>query len=117
LPASDASFNAVIISRLFIILSEPERVISKFHRVLRTGGRLFAAEPRSALRAAVPLRAMRLLAGLEALFAGRVRDYREPDGVCVLSGGEFGELVGSQAWRAMRCWQDLWYQYAVCEKR
>jgi hypothetical protein len=41
----------------------------------------------------VPLAAMRLLAGLEALFAGRIRDYREPDGVCVLSGGEFGDLV------------------------
>jgi hypothetical protein len=38
---------------------------------------------------------MRLLAGLEALFAGRVRDYREPDGVCVLTGGEFGDLVES----------------------
>jgi arsenite methyltransferase len=106
----------VVISRLFVILPEPERVISEAHRVLKPGGRLFVAEPRSALRAAVPLRAMRLLAGLEALFAGRIHDYREPDGVCVLSGGEFGDLVGSQAWGAVRCWQDLWYQYAACEK-
>ena len=117
LSAPAASFDAVVISRLFVILPEPERVISEAHRVLRPGGRLFVAEPRSALRAAVPLRAMRLLAGLEALFAGRIRDYREPDGVCVLTGGEFGDLVGSQTWRAVRCWQDLWYQYAVCEKR
>ena len=104
-------------SRRFVILPEPERVISEAHRVLKSGGRLFVAEPRSAMRAAVPLRAMRLLAGLEALFAGRGRDYREPDGVCVLTGGEFGDLVECQAWRAVRCWQDLWYQYAVCEKR
>ena len=117
LAAPDASFDAVVISRLFVILPEPERVISEAHRVLRTGGRLFVAEPRSALRAAVPLRAMRLLAGLDALFAGRGRDYREPDSVSVLTDGEFGDLVGSQAWRAVRCWQDLWYQYAVCEKR
>jgi ubiquinone/menaquinone biosynthesis C-methylase UbiE len=111
LSAPDASFDAVVISRLFVILSEPERVISEAHRVLKPGGRLFVAEPRSALRA------MRMLAGLEALFAGRIRDYREPNGVCVLTGGEFDDLVGSQAWRAVRCWQDLWYQYAVCEKR
>lgn len=117
LAAPDASFDAVVISRLFVILSEPECVISEAHRVLKPGGRLFVAEPRSALRAAVPLAAMRLLAGLEALFAGRMRDHREPDGVCVLTGGEFGDLVGSQAWRAVRCWQDLWYQYAVCEKQ
>jgi arsenite methyltransferase len=117
LSAPDASFEAVVISRLFVILSEPERVISEAHRVLKPGGRLFVAEPRSAMRAAVPLRAMRLLAGLEALFAGRIRDYREPDGVCVLTGAEFCDVVGSRAWRAVRCWQDLWYQYAVCEKR
>ena len=55
----------------------------------------------------MPLRATRLLAGLETLFVGRMRDYREPDGVCVLIGAEFGDLVGSQAWRAMRCWQEL----------
>ena len=55
----------------------------------------------------MPLRATRLLAGLETLFVGSMRDYREPDGVCVLIGAEFGDLVGSQAWRAMRCWQDL----------
>lgn len=117
LAASDASFDAVVISRLFVILPEPERVISEAHRVLRPGGRLFVAEPRSALRAAVPLRAMRLLAGLEALFAGRMHDYREPDGVCVLTTAEFYDLAGSQPWSAVRCWQDYWYQYAVCEKR
>lgn len=117
LAAPDASFDAVIASRLFIILPERERALAEAYRVLKPGGRLFIAEPRSAMRAAVPLRAMRLLARLEAPFAGRLKDYREPGKVSVMTGSEFGELVGSQPWKVMRYWQDLWYQYAACEKR
>ncbi len=116
LPAPAASFDAVVASRLFIILPERERALAEMHRVLKPGGRLFIAEPRSALRAAVPLRAMWMFAGLEALFGGRLSHYREPVGVSVMNAGEFGELVESQPWRTTRRWQDLWYQYAVCEK-
>ncbi|MGH3148778.1 MAG: class I SAM-dependent methyltransferase, partial [Rubrobacter sp.] len=117
LPALDASFDAVVASRLFVILPERDQALTEMHRVLKPGGRLFVAEPRSALRAAVPLRAMRLLAGVEALFGGNLSEYREPGRVYVMGTGEFGELVGTQPWSSVRLWQDFWYQYAVCEKQ
>ncbi len=117
LPAPAASFDAVISSRLFIVLPEKERVLAEMHRVLKPGGRCFVAEPRSALRAAGPLRAMWLLAGLTALLEGRyVPAYREPAEVSVMDTGEFDALVGSQPWSFTRRWHDIWYQYALCEK-
>ena len=112
----DNSVDAVVVSRLFIILLERKQVISEIHRVLRPGGRCFIAEPRSALRAAVPLRALRLLASAENLYDGGSRDYREPIAVSVLNSSEFGSLVYSQPWNSVQRWQDIWYQYAVCEK-
>jgi arsenite methyltransferase len=121
LPA--ASADAIISSRLFLIISgsEREQVISEMHRVLRPGGRCFIAEPRSALRAAVPLAAMRLIARLTNLRAklnrsGKARRYREPENISVLDEKGFEALVGSQPWKETRLWQDIWYQYAVCEK-
>ncbi len=118
LPMSDDSFDALVISRLFIVLPERDRVLAEMHRVLKPGGRCFIAEPRSALRAAVPLRAMWLLAGLSALFSFRDRlgSYLEPGKVSVMSAGDFEAVVESQPWRYTRRWHDTWYQYAVCEK-
>ena len=112
----DASVDGVVVSRLFFILSERERALAEMHRVLRPGGRYFVAEPRSALRAAVPLRVMRLLAGLSD-FSGE-HSWRHPDSdrASVLANDEFWALIKSQPWRYARCWQDGWYQYAVCEK-
>lgn len=110
------SVDSVVASRLFIILSERERALSEIHRVLRPGGRCFIAEPRSALRACVPLRAMRLLAGMSDLYAGRPPEHRDYGWVSVLSAGGFRDLVESQPWHKTRRWRDVWYQYAVCEK-
>lgn len=111
-----SSVDAVVVSRLFIVLAEGDQVIGEIHRVLRPGGRCFVAEPRSALRAAVPLHALRIRARLSEL-QGSLGNYREPAGISVMSPGEFGTLIGSQCWAATRRWQDTWYQYAVCEKR
>ena len=110
------SVDGVVVSRLFIILLEREAALAEIHRVLKPGGRCFVAEPRSALRAAVPLRALRLLAGLSDLHSGRSTGYREPGAVSVLSPQEFHALVRSQPWGGVRRWKDTWYQYAVCEK-
>lgn len=116
LDRTDASVDAVIASRLFIVLSERQKVLAEMHRVLRPGGRCFVAEPRSALRAAIPLRAMWLLADLSNLVGGQPSLYRERRGIAVMTAGEFNALIKTQKWSLMRCWQDRWYHYAVCEK-
>ena len=46
----------------------------------------------------------------------RTRAYREPPDATVLPPGEFGTLVHSQPWRSVWRWQDVHYQYALCEK-
>ena len=112
-PAS--SVDAVVVSRLFIVLSERKQVIDEMHRVLRPGGRCFVAEPRSAMRAAVPLYALRLRARLSDLY-GNPGKYREPGKISVMTLDEFGALVDTQPWASTRLWQDTWYQYALCEK-
>ncbi len=109
------SVDAVVASRLLMILPEPERALAEMHRVLRPGGRCFIAEPRSAVRAAVPLRAARLLAGLTSVY-GTPHRGREPDDLSVLTAGEFEALTQTQPWATSRLWRDIWYQYAVCEK-
>lgn len=116
LDRATSSVDAVVVSRLFIVLAEGDQVIEEIYRVLRPGGRCFVAEPRSAIRAAVPLQALRIRARLSELY-GSLGDYREPAEISVMSPGEFGTLIGSQCWAATRRWQDTWYQYAVCEKQ
>ncbi len=111
-----AGTDAVISSRLFLIVSDREQALAEMHRVLRPGGRCFIAEPRSALRATVPLSAMRLLARLANLYGGHPRRYKEPGKISVLDTGRFRTLIESQPWREARYRQDMWYQYAVCEK-
>ncbi len=116
----DDTFDVAISPRLFTILPERERVLAELHRVLSPGGRLFVAEPRSALRAGAPLRVMWLLARLADPLSNGCRGhgrYREPDRVAVLTIAEFEGLLASQPWGRARCWRDAHYHYALCEKR
>ncbi len=112
----DGQFDAVVASRLFTILPERERALAEMHRVLRAGGRCFIAEPRSMLRAAVPLHAMWLLARLLGFCRETPGSYREPRAIAILSRSEFRALIATHQWRNVRHWHDTWYQYAVCEK-
>ncbi len=112
----NASFDAIVASRLFTILDERELAFSEMYRLLSNDGRCFIAEPRSMLRAAVPLHAMWLLARLVGFCRESPGSYREPRRVAILSSGEFGALIASQPWRKVRQWHDSWYQYAICEK-
>jgi len=111
-----AEFDAVVASRLFTILPERERALGEMFRVLRPGGRCFIAEPRSVLRAALPLHAMWLTARLLGYCRESPGSYREPRRVVVLPAVEFRALVESQSWESVQYRQDTWYQYAVCQK-
>lgn len=116
LPHADASVDSVIVSRLFTVLHERGRTLAEIHRVLRPGGRLFVAEPRSPFRAALPLAAMRMadraarLAGLAGAHNGCGEQVR------VMDPDTFGALTGRLPWARVRRSADRWYQYAVCER-
>lgn len=116
LKCPNAAFHAVVASRLFTILPEREQALAEMHRVLGEGGRCFVAEPRSLLRAAIPLHAMWLVARLIGFCRESPGSYREPRLVAIMSHGEFEALISSQPWRKVRHWHDAWYQYAICEK-
>ena len=112
---SDASnsIDAIVVSRLFLIVPNREAVLMEIFRVLRPGGRCFIAEPTSGFRTRIPLSCMWLLSKLSSSPAGK---YREPRQAEVMSAADFSELVRSQPWGAVDLRYDGWYQYAVCEK-
>jgi arsenite methyltransferase len=112
LPFADGSFDALIASRLFTILPDPDRAIAEMHRVLKSGGRCFIAEPRYAVWASIPLFAMWLLASINHSGNG----YREPRSARVFSPAAFIKIFAAHPWRQLKTWRHGRYQYALCEK-
>ena len=108
----DGSFNLLLAARLFTVLPDQKRAVAEMHRVLRSGGRCLVAEPRFEFWASLPLRAMRLLAGVTGMNKGCC----EPHRAIVLSDREFRNLFASQPWHSVKVWQDGRYHYALCEK-
>lgn len=113
LPYETGSVDAIVVSRLFLIVPEKEKIVGEIFRVLRGGGRCFIAEPTSGFRTRFPLAFMWLLSRLTTSPAGK---YREPQQADVMGRREFEALVRSQEWGAVEMEYDGWYQYAVCEK-
>ena len=113
LPDATSSIDAIVVSRLFLIVASREAVLKEIFRVLRPGGRCFIAEPTSGFRTRIPLSCMWLLSKLTSTPAGK---YREPRQAEVMTGSEFAALIRSQPWGAVDLQYDGWYQYAVCEK-
>jgi arsenite methyltransferase len=107
------SVDAVIVSRLFLIVPDKEAVLAEIFRVLRPGGRCFIAEPTSGFRTRAPLSAMWLLARLTTNPEGK---YREPQQAEVMPPADFIKLVQEPCWASVEVHYDDWYQYAVCQK-
>ena len=107
------SIDAIVVSRLFLIVRNREAVLSEIFRVLKSGGRCFIAEPTSGFRTRIPLTCMWLLSKLTSTPAGK---YREPRQADVMTAPDFSALIRSQPWAVVDLQYDGWYQYAVCEK-
>jgi arsenite methyltransferase len=107
------SIDAIVVSRLFLIVANREAVLSEIFRVLKPAGRCFIAEPTSGFRTRIPLSCMWLLSKLTSSPAGK---YREPRQADVMTAPDFSALIRSQAWGSVDFRYDGWYQYAVCEK-
>ncbi len=110
---SSNSIDAIVVSRLFLIVPEPQAVLREIFRVLRPGGRCFIAEPTSGFRTRIPLGCMWLLSKLTSSPAGK---YREPRQAEVMTASSFEALMMSQHWGTVQLEYDGWYQYAVCAK-
>jgi arsenite methyltransferase len=113
LPELPGPIDAIIVSRLFLIVPNKQAVLAEILRVLRPGGRCFIAEPTSGFRTRLPLSCMWLLARLTSSPAGK---YREPQQADVMSRPDFSALIHTQAWASIELEYDGWYQYAVCTK-
>ncbi len=113
---ASGSVDSVVASRLITVLPDPARAVSEIHRVLRSGGRCFIAEPRPHPIAHIPLNLLWMAAGISRIFSRGHVCYREPVAPTLLETDEFQELFTSQPWRDARVWADGRYQYAVCAK-
>ena len=104
--------DAVIASRLFLILANRTLALDAIFKALRPGGLCFIAEPQSQFRAAMPLRMMQMVAHA----SGGVPNLSVPLQCKVLDHGQFESFLGSQPWHSVRTWKRKGYQCALCEK-
>jgi ubiquinone/menaquinone biosynthesis C-methylase UbiE len=104
--------DAIIASRMLMVVRDRAQALQEIFSALRPGGRCFIAEPTSALRAAIPISCMWLFTRMMGDWSTR---FHEP-GRAVMNQHEFRSLIGSQPWSTASVWQDDWYQYAVCDR-
>jgi ubiquinone/menaquinone biosynthesis C-methylase UbiE len=104
--------DAVVSSRLLLVVANRKAAIAEIFRVLKPGGRLFLAEPTAAFKTQLPLSAMRLA----SCFTRSARPRTFQQAASVLAPRDFRSLVHSQPWSGVtiRMYGD--YQCAICEK-
>jgi arsenite methyltransferase len=105
--------DAIIASRMLMVVGDRAQALREIFSALRPGGRVFIAEPTSALRAMVPLCGMWLFARMTGDWTTRFDEARRP---AVLKHQEFRSLIDSQPWGTVSLWHDNGYQYAVCDR-
>jgi arsenite methyltransferase len=104
--------DAVISSRLLLIVDNRSTVMTEIFQVLKPGGRLFLVEPTANLKTQLPLAAMRLA----TRFLSSTGRPTFPKKAKILSSREFEDLVRSQPWSKVSIQMYGDYQCAVCDK-
>lgn len=104
--------DAVISSRLLLIVDNRITVMSEIFQVLKPGGRLFLVEPTANLKTQFPLAAMRFV----MRFIRSTSREAFPKRAKILSPPEFEDLVRSQPWSKISIQMYGDYQCAVCDK-
>lgn len=104
--------DALISSRLFLVVANHATVMTEIFRALKPGGRLFLAEPTANFKTRLPLSAMRLVDRLTPS-SHRQAAALDPE---ILGSKDFKDLIHSQPWKnaSIRMYGD--YQCAICEK-
>ncbi len=106
LPIPDRSVDAVIASRLLMVLPDPADAVREMHRILADGGRCFIAEPRPSFLSRLPMLALRLLAWPDPA----------PEPTTPICDATFAAILRSTSWRIVSTSADDRYRYAVCER-
>jgi len=112
LSACVEAVDAVISSRLLLVVADRRAVIAEIFRVLKPGGRLFLAEPTATFKTQLPLSAM----WLASCFMRSARPKTFLQTVEVLASRDFEDLVRSRPWNSVSIHKYGDYQCAVCEK-
>jgi arsenite methyltransferase len=112
LSACVETVDAVISSRLLLVVANPKTVIAEMFQVLKPGGRLFLAEPTANFKTQLPLSAMRLVTH----FMRSARQKTSTQTAEILTSRDFEDLIRSQPWSHVSIQMCGDYQCAVCEK-
>ncbi|WP_213807896.1 class I SAM-dependent methyltransferase [Granulicella sp. dw_53] len=112
LSACVEAVDAVISSRLLLVVANRRAVIAEMFRVLKPGGRLFLAEPTANFKTQLPLSAMRLA----TRFMRSASQRSFPQTAEILTSRNFEDLIRSQPWRNVSIQMYGDYQCAICEK-
>ena len=104
--------DAVISSRLLLVVGNRNKVMAEIFHVLKPGGRLFLVEPTANIKTQLPLSAMRLV----TRFIYSAHREAFPQNAKILSSLEFEDLVRSQPWSKVSIQMYGDYQCAVCHK-
>ncbi|MDR3739585.1 MAG: class I SAM-dependent methyltransferase [Terracidiphilus sp.] len=113
LPLPMESVDAIVMSRLFLVVTDRSEVLREVFRVLRPGGRCFIAEPISPLRAYMLFRCMQVLNALAGKATSSCPELRSAG---VMTRETFAAMVRSQPWATSSLEEEGRYQYAVCSK-